>query len=95
MEKLTYADFVTACNKIKTAEITSKACLGYSSNSTYLRGTSRVNEVSIRNHSDMYSMLITDENGRFYFNGAVANIKILTPKKAASIAYNAYKSLNN
>lgn len=95
MKKLTYSDFLKVCNQIKNAEITSKACLGYSSNSIYLNGTSRVNEVSIRNHSGMYSMLITNESGMFYFNGGVANIKHCSSKKAASIAYQVYKHFAN
>lgn len=91
MNNLKYNDFLKVCKQIKTAEITMRACLGYSSKSIFIHGTDRRYEVSIRNHSSMYSMLITDTYGHFLFNGGVANITKHTPQKAASIAYFIYK----
>lgn len=88
---LKYTDFLKVAKQIKTAQITSRACLGYSSKDIYLHGTSRRDEVSMRNHSGMYSMLITDYKGSFLFNGGMANIEKHTPQKAASIAYQIYK----
>ena len=88
IKKIDLEHFIDTCNKIKNEPITSKAPLGYSTNSILLHGENRKSEVSIRNHSGMFSMLITTQDGRFLFNGG-ASMK-LTVETAAYILYMAF-----
>ncbi|RYF13888.1 MAG: hypothetical protein EOO42_18320 [Flavobacteriales bacterium] len=72
LDAITYKTFKEAVTKIVAAPITSRAPLGYSSDTTLLYGTGgeeRRNGVSVRNHSGNLSMLICDRDGRFIFHG--------------------------
>jgi len=89
IQDLKYQHFLTAVKAIKKLAITSRACLGYSSNDIYLFGFDRTSGISVRNHSGMYSMLITDYNGGFLFNGSFS--MELSDKLAASCLYSAFK----
>lgn len=62
----------TVVNHIFDAEITSRAPLGYSSDDFILFSNgqyTRSSQISMRNHSGSLSLLITDKEGDFIFNG--------------------------
>lgn len=89
LEMVNYSLFLKAIRQIKQSAITSRACLGYSSNDIYLYGFDRTSGISVRNHSGMYSMLITDSNRSFLFNGSFS--MKLSDTLAASCLYTAFK----
>jgi hypothetical protein len=74
IKEITLDTFKEAVYKAVTAHITSIAPLGYSS-PTYLlygnEGNERRCGVSVRNHSGVVSMLITDPKGSFIFHGGL------------------------
>lgn len=89
---INYNLFLQVVKQIKTAKITGRAPLGYSSNDIMLFGTEtprRRSVVSVRNHSGMYSMLITMQDGSFLFNGGFD--MDLPYRKAATGLYCAFK----
>ena len=72
LDEITYQTFKEAVTKLLTAPITSRAPLGYSSDTILLfgdDGNERRNGVSVRNHSGNISMLICNRDGRFIFHG--------------------------
>ena len=74
IKEITLDTFKEAVYKAVTAHITSIAPLGFSS-PTYLLfgidGDERRCGVSVRNHSGVVSMLITDPDGRFIYHGGL------------------------
>lgn len=93
IDQIELEDFIEVLKGIKNAPIANRALLGYSTASIFLHGKNRDEEVSIRNHSGMFSMLITKHNGSFLFNGGVS---MTTPiETAAYILYMAFIMLKD
>lgn len=74
LDEITLETFKEAVYKAVTSQITSIAPLGYSS-PTFLiygnEGNERRCGVSIRNHSGVVGMLITDPKGSFIYHGGI------------------------
>lgn len=85
LNKVDYLLFLKVVELISSAPIVRRASLGYSSTEYLLFGVyvpgQRQSVVSVRNHSGMYSMLITTNGGRFLFNGGFS---MSLPKKKAA-----------
>lgn len=76
-----------AVKKIAGASITTRAPRGYSSDEVYLFGDEHHrSSVSIRNHSGMASLLITDPDGYFLFYGQLT-LSRLNPERIAQLFY--------
>jgi hypothetical protein len=96
IDKITYHTFLAAVKEIKKQQITSRAPLGYSSSDIYLFGNNifdRVSVVTVRNHSGMYSMLITNSSRDFLFSGKFG--MELPFSTAAKGLYSAFKTVKH